>query len=206
MEKHAILSTALLPNLDYMKLLMEADSVLIEAWETYAKQSYRNRYTILGPNGVQSLSLPVKKKQSGSCPIHLVDVSYDEYWPRVHWRALVSAYNSAPFFLYYQDEFEELFMRKHTSLLDFNATMLNLLCSSLGIKVKWEFTKVYKKHYDDKSDYRDLIHPKKDNLYDYYPSYYQVFHAKFPFQANLSALDLLFNMGPESIGVLQTIK
>jgi hypothetical protein len=50
-------------------------------------------------------------------------------------------------------------------------------------------------------DFREVInakHPLADA--DFQPQrYWQVFEGKHGFQANLSILDLLFNMGPESI-------
>ena len=50
-------------------------------------------------------------------------------------------------------------------------------------------------------DFREVInakHPQADS--DFQPQrYWQVFEGKHGFQANLSILDLLFNMGPESI-------
>ncbi len=50
-------------------------------------------------------------------------------------------------------------------------------------------------------DFRDAIdpkHPAPDPYFTPQP-YYQVYSRKHGFQPNLSILDLLFNMGPESI-------
>lgn len=50
-------------------------------------------------------------------------------------------------------------------------------------------------------DYRDAIRPKNpvpDDDFEPRP-YYQVYARKHGFQPNMSILDLLFNMGPESI-------
>mgnify|MGYP004448270763 FL=1 len=55
-------------------------------------------------------------------------------------------------------------------------------------------------------DLRNTLHPKKD-VYEAVPEfearqYYQVAGQKQPFMPNLSILDLLFNVGPESLIVL----
>ena len=56
-------------------------------------------------------------------------------------------------------------------------------------------------------DFRELIHPKRDYREAdkaFFPkSYYQVFDQKLGFLPNLSVIDLLFNMGPESLLVLR---
>ena len=53
---------------------------------------------------------------------------------------------------------------------------------------------------------RDTIHPKKmfpfcDYIFEPKP-YYQVFESRYGFIPDLSILDLLFNMGPESVLIL----
>ena len=59
----------------------------------------------------------------------------------------------------------------------------------------------------DEADFRERIHPKKDFRTedpDFFPQpYYQVFQEKLGFLPNLSIIDLLFNMGPESLLILQ---
>lgn len=205
MDKITVFSTALLPNLDYMSALVQADTVLIESHETYPKQTYRNRYKILGPNGVQNLSVPVSKGLPGSCPIADVHVSYDENWPVLHWRSWFTAYNSAPFFLYFKDDFEAAFQKRYHTLMEMNLVFLHLLMDAFGIKKEIRFTEKFEKEYNGCRDLRYEIHPKKKNLFQIYPTYYQVFQEKFPFQSNLSAIDLLFNQGPEGIKVLKVI-
>ena len=52
-------------------------------------------------------------------------------------------------------------------------------------------------------DYRDIIHPKKQNSIlkdlDMEKPYFQVFAGKYGFQSDLSVMDLLFNEGPQSL-------
>ena len=57
------------------------------------------------------------------------------------------------------------------------------------------------------NDFRERIHPKKDYKEEdpdfIVRPYYQVFQERLGFLPNLSIVDLLFNMGPESLLVLQ---
>ena len=59
----------------------------------------------------------------------------------------------------------------------------------------------------NEDDFRDRIHPKKDFRKEdpefTAQPYYQVFQERLGFLPNLSIVDLLFNMGPESLLVLQ---
>ena len=55
-----LLSTAYLPNIQYFSKLFSYSNVLIEGFDTYQKQSYRNRAVIYGANGKQDLVIPVK--------------------------------------------------------------------------------------------------------------------------------------------------
>ena len=78
----------------------------------------------------------------------------------------------------------------------------------IDIHPQMEGTTAYRTEFaDHEEDYREILHPKKDfQIADptfHAEPYYQVFKEKFCFLPNLSIADLLFNMGPESLLVLQ---
>jgi hypothetical protein len=190
-----ILSTALMPNIDYITAIQQADAVEIEFHETFRKQTYRNRYEIAGPNGRQSLTVPVDKGGKSNCPVSDVRISYDENWPKQHWKSLETAYNSSPFFLYYRDDFESILFKKHEFLIDMNMEFTELILNILEIDNKISYTKKFIKNYGDAIDLRYLISPKEPFLKKEYKPYYQVFAEKNGFMENLSAIDLIFNEG-----------
>ena len=71
-----------------------------------------------------------------------------------------------------------------------------------------ERTDMYKIDFTpDEDDFRERIHPKKDYKEEdpdfIVQPYYQVFQERIGFLPNLSIVDLLFNMGPESLLILQ---
>ncbi len=199
MEKKVILSTALMPNIDYISTIASSDVIEIEAFETYKKQTYRNRYEIAGPNGRQALSVPVNKNGMTNCPVGEVRVSYDNNWLKNHIKSIETAYNSSPFFLYYKDEFFDIFKKKHEFLFEMNKEFLQLILKILEIDKQIHFTTEFKKTYEPEIlDLREKISPKKPRLHKTYTPYYQVFMEKNGFIEDLSVLDLIFNMGPES--------
>ena len=80
--------------------------------EHFVKQSIRNRCEIYGANGKLRLTIPKERKGSSKTIIKEIKISYKEDWQKLHWNAIKSAYNSSPFFEYYQDELEPFFKKK----------------------------------------------------------------------------------------------
>ncbi len=205
--KTAILSSAYLPPIQYFTKLIKYKEVLIEQFDNYNKQTYRNRCQILSPNGPLSLSIPVEK-ESKKVKMKEVKISEHDNWRHQHWNAIESAYNNTPYFLYYQDYFAPFYEKKYTYLLDYNLDLLTLICDLIDIDPNWQLTTEYlETPSKDKDDFRELIHPKIEESID--PNfislpYYQVFRHKYKFCSNLSIIDLLFNMGPESLVLLTT--
>ena len=56
-----LLSTAYLAPVEYYVKLLTYDRILVEQYDHYAKQTYRNRCTIAAPDGPLALSVPTVK-------------------------------------------------------------------------------------------------------------------------------------------------
>ncbi len=204
--KNALFSTAYLPPIEYFVFMLLSDNVLIEAHETYPKQTYRNRCYIYSCNGVESLHIPVIKPMGKYSKTNEVLISYKQHWQRNHWRAICTAYRNAPFFLYYQDFLEPFFRKQTCKLLDFNYYLLNTLLSETGMAKNINFTNYFEKNISDFVDFRISISPKSTNCSMLsiikMPAYQQVFDQKYGFKPNLSIIDLLFNKGPDTLEYL----
>jgi hypothetical protein len=197
-----ILSIALFPPVDYMALLLHHPVVLIEAHESYVKQSYRNRYHVAGPNGLQVLSVPVDKSGQLHCSIQEALLAPGN-WPVVHLRSLDAAYNNSPWYLYFRPEIEEMFMNLPATLWEFNLRALRLCCGMLGYRNRQpKITDSWVSHPDHTLDLRHDFHPKRSSLpFADIPTadpYKQVFDQKHSFLQGLSILDLVFNEGPSA--------
>lgn len=205
--KTVYLSSAYLAPVQYYSKLLRYDRICIEQYDHYEKQSYRNRCVIASPQGELTLSIPVVKP-APKCAMKDVRISDHGNWRRLHWNALEAAYNNTPFFEYYKDDFHPFYERRYEFLADFNEDLFCLVGELIDLHPQWERTSVYKARLDaHEVDLRDSIHPKRDFRTDdpaFSPRpYYQVFESRFGFLPNLSIVDLLFNMGPESLLVLR---
>lgn len=192
-----IFSCLYLAPIEYYSALFRAESAVIEINDNYQKQSYRNRCNILGANGVMPLSIPIEKPATAKCPMKDIRVADHGNWRHLHWNALISAYNSTPFFQYYEEDFRPFYEQRYTFLHDFNEELCQLICRLIGIATPVSFSETYLKEIPIEVDFRETIHPKRISHFVAKP-YYQVFAQKHGFVPNLSIVDLLFNMGKET--------
>jgi hypothetical protein len=194
------------PSIEYFVNILEHKSVSIEAWETYQKQSYRNRCRILTANKVDVLSVPITNP-SGGVLIRDIKMDYSQKWANHHWRAIQSAYGKAPFYEYYGDFFHNVLFKKQGFLFDLNMELLTVCLKLLGLSREIVLTNEYKKEIKKEiTDLRSQIHPKSaDNtLIRKWEPYHQIFGSNFV--NNLSILDLLFCEGTNALSVLQKSK
>ena len=222
-----LLSTTYFGPVQWYQKLHRAEHVWMEQWESFQKQTYRNRCLIATTQGIQALTVPVDRPSTVN---YIKDIRVSDHgnWRHLHWNALKSAYGESPFFDYYQDDIRPFFEQRWDFLLDFNEAIRAKMCELIDIQPKVSLTEEFmvyslqltddyikgREGFASKStvnckpstvnkikDFRETIrpkHPGADPDFEAKP-YYQVYRQKHGFLPNLSILDLLFNMGPESI-------
>lgn len=199
MTTSILLSTAYFPPVSWFAALLKSSNASIEVHETYSKQTYRNRCHILSPNGLQALTAPVVKPFGNRSKTTEVVLAQETVWRRLHWKAMETAYNTSPFFLFYCDQIAKGLFEKQTHLFTMNHSLLLLMLDLLDLTPEVSLTSCFEKEPVDCADLRNRIHPKMQFLHNhFFPVYTQVFSTKHPFMADLSILDLLFNEGPAS--------
>jgi len=197
----ALFATAYFPPLDYCRAMLAYRNIGLEAWESYPRQSYRNRCYIDSPNGHLPLSVPVDHRSQSRTGTVLI--SYRSKWPAEHLQALDTAYGKSPFYESMRAELKLLLQEPPVTLWALNLRILELLRHWL--RADWQFTATRQwQKIKSGPDYRETFHPKHPPHW-LSPAYPQVFDYKYGFRANLSILDLLSNEGPAAYDILRTL-
>lgn len=204
-----LLSTAYFPPVSWMAAAVQSGSIKLEIHETYPKQTFRNRCNIATSSGILSLTVPVKRVNGNHTKTSDIRIDNGERWQMLHWRSIVTAYNKSPYFLYYRDIFEPIFQKKQQSLVELNTEILEGILLSLKIKtIDIQYTTEYEMN-PDYYDLRNSFHPKLNSSQKItysLPRYIQTFEEKYGYMPDLSSIDLLFNLGPDTLPYLSQVR
>lgn len=183
--------------------IAKAITVIFEVCDNFQKQTYRNRCYIYGANGRQLLNIPVLRANSKQ-PTQDVCIDYSEDWQQQHLRSIASAYNSSPFYEFFDRELEILYSSKDKYLLDFNLKCHEFIVEQVQLEQSnCQKTLKFEKEYLEDEDYRFLVDAKSKQEFGF-KAYHQVFSEKYGFLENLSILDLLFMEGGNTLNYLES--
>jgi len=175
---------------DYFQTLIRSQNPIIDLGEHFIKQTYRNRYEIAGPNGIERLIIPLEKGKNQKMAMHEVKISYAENWVNQHKKAIQTAYGNTPYYEYYGPEINSILEKRPEYLVDLSLELLNWSLEELGFREKAkEISKTYIEKGEDVEDFRMSI-----------PSYEKIkfthIHAqRYDLERDLSILDILFHEG-----------
>lgn len=182
--------TAYFPPAHWIKTAADSPAWVLEGAENYQKGGHRNRCYIVGPNGPQTLSVPLAKGKHRAQPIREVRISYEQDWWRAHEQSIRTAYGRAPFFDYYAEELFTVARQRHPTLWELNYALLEkslqLLRAPITLKVAEDFVRPGTQGYAWPADIGNGL-----------TAYQQVFTDRHGFVPGLSILDALFCLGPE---------
>jgi len=201
----AILETNYFPSIEYVEKLLDYEVIYIEAWENYQKHSFRNRCQICSAQGRTTLSVPLEKGKNNNCPIKDVKIAYHSDWQINHIKTLKTAYGKSPYFEHYEEWLNPLLSRQESFLYDLNMIILESIIQLLSLPTVLMETNAYiKKPVFEYVDLRNKHDQKNISKLSPKP-YEQVFSDRLAFVPNLSILDLIFCMGPETTHWLKSI-
>ena len=216
-----IVQSNYIPWKGYFDLIRRADRFILFDDAQYTVRDWRNRNRIKTKDGVHWLSIPVVHESRGQ---RIRDTRIaDRSWQRQHWKTLADAYARAPYFRTYRAAVEDLYGHATSPWLsEINRTFIEAICGWLGIStlICWSSDlelvpgqtarlaeicrQVGATRYlsgPTARDYIDLSVFDEAGVsvafmdYSEYPPYPQLYP---PFDHAVTALDLLFNTGPEA--------
>lgn len=194
------------PVIPFFVLGIHFGRLLIEAHEHYQKGGFRNKTAILTSNGIHNLSVPLEKGKHQQTPIKEVKIDWSENWSRIHWSSIKTAYGKAPYFLHYEELVQKFFRQPPPYLYDFNWSIISSIIDILQLPISIEETHEFVSLKSSPFDFRNTFKPQTLASSEWMAlPYSQVFQDRHGFNGNLSILDLLFCLGPETISYLMQV-
>ncbi len=195
-KKNGVMPLFYWGDLFWLKYLIDNQSIVVFSLvQTYRKQRNFNRTYIIGGNGLDLLTIPVSYE--GMFPeLRVVRISYKEDWRKNHLKKIYYAYKNAAYFDFYWQNIEKLYQSKFEYLWEFNFEVFQFLQSLLNLS---EIRTTLESIPQTAFSYR--IQETPPNII--FPEYFQLFNTKF--RANVSSLDLIMNLGPESKNYIKNI-
>ena len=230
-KRVAIVQSSYIPWKGYFDLIRSVDEFVLYDDMQYTKRDWRSRNRIKTSNGPLWLTVPIDVKGKFDQRICEAQVA-EAGWAEKHWASLRHAYGKAKHFADYRDVVERAYAAcaAEPSLSRINYLLIQLVCELLDIHtpITWSMDYPQREGKTDRllsicqaagadrylsgpaaRDYMDLSVFEQAGVevafadYGGYPEYPQP-HP--PFEHAVSALDLLFNTGPEATRFMKTFE
>lgn len=212
-----------LPWLGYFEKIARADRFVLLDIVQYKKNEFQNRNKIKTGQGWQWLTVPVRYKFPMT--IDQVTINNDINWRNKHWQAILSNYAKTPFFKDYCEPIEALLQAEWQNLTDVNRETIQVIMNAFGISTpvddptEWDLSDDPTgrlvdicKHLNADTylagagghDYMDLEQFDQAGIRVEFQSFTHPTYAQHfgDFEPYMSAIDLLFNVGPKSCDIL----
>jgi hypothetical protein len=218
----AIIQSCYVPWRGFFDLIARCDEYVIFDSVQYAKRHWHNRNRIKTAAGPEWLTIPVLSKGRYEQPIDEVEI--EKPWTDKHWRALELAYRRAPFFEALAPTVRGWYLRadKEKRLTEVNDLFLREIARFLGLGTRivrdtdypgqgakterlleiaraagadYYLSGPSARAYLDEAQFAAAGIEVEWMSYEGYPGYPQL-HGGF--EAAVSVLDLIFNVGPDA--------
>lgn len=218
---------AYLPWLGYFQRIAASDLHITLDHVQFEKNSFVNRNRIRTTDGWCWLTVPVRTRHRfGALPISEIEIDDASRWRAKHWNAIRQNYARAPYFDAHAGFFEDVYRRDWKRLADLCRAITDYLLAAFGIQTLiWQSTWLSPQRSKDElvlelceragadvylsgalgRDYLRTAEFARAGIRVQYQDYQ---HPQYPqwrgdgFEPFMSAVDLLFNCGPNSRDIL----
>jgi hypothetical protein len=217
---------AYLPWLGYFHRIAVSDVHIVLDHVQFEKNSFTNRNKIRTKDGSSWLTVPLRTGgRFGDLAIREIEIANERRWADKHWSSIRLNYSKAKYFRHHADFFEALFSRSWQSLDPLLRETRAYMLGSFGMRTRILLSSELEpsarkselisqlcckvgatsylsgslgRNYLDEGAFRQAgIAVSYQDFH--HPIYKQVYSGFEPF---MSAVDLLFNYGPDSLDVL----
>ncbi len=221
-----ILQPSYLPWLGFFEQMSRSDKFVLLDDVQYTRRDWRNRNRIRVRENWIWLTVPVQQKSRFSQSLLETRIDNSVSWRRKHLETLRQHYCKAPFFEKYFPRCQQVYEKDWTFLFDLCLETINLIKEEMGIetpllrssemKLSGEKTErlvsicreLGATHYLSGESGSDYISQEDFSNQGIELEYQNYEHPVYPqrytgFVPHLSAIDLLFNCGEQSLGILK---
>jgi hypothetical protein len=217
-----------MPWIGLFSKIIQSDCFVVMNNLQYTKDGVIHRNKIRTNTGVGYLTIPIGK-DFRQAPIEVVELPYDQKWKEVHWQTIYRNYKKADFFKDYSEFFENLYQKDFRYLWMMNIEIIRYLLKSFNINVEIVIGSSLNldhnlKHTDMRiacmeklgsktyisgpsgRDYMEIEKMRQVGLNLKFSKFtHPVYKQRYPgFKPNISAIDLLFNMGPQCNQIIKS--
>ncbi len=213
-----------LPYPGFFHKLINSDIFVIQDDIQPSKDTNRNK--IMASTGPTWLTVPIQKNEI-TIPIKELKINNEIKWSKLHWKKISAVYNKSDYFYLYKEYLENIFNHEWKNIFDLNYELIKQVNKWLEIDIKIireselspkgisteRLVNVCKKL--DATTYLSGIGGKNyldETLFvennitlkyqNYSPMNYKQIHS-LKFIPNLSILDMLCNIGPNTLDLIK---
>jgi hypothetical protein len=224
-----ILQPSYLPWLGFFEQMTRSDKFVLLDDVQYTRRDWRNRNKVRVSEGWVWLTVPVQQKSRFAQSLLETRIDNSLSWRRKHLETLRQHYGKAPFFEKYFPRCQQIYEKDWEFLFDLCLETIQFLKEEIGIEtpllrsseMKTSGAKTERlisscrelgaTHYlsgESASDYISEEDFSGQGIGLEYQNYeHPVYPQRYPgFVPHLSAIDLLFNCGEQSLGILKQDK
>lgn len=185
-------------NIQYHQLINKNTNVNFSFNHFFQKGWFNNKTIITGANKNIILSVPLLGGRNQKILLKDVKICYTNPWHLQHIKSIKSCYGNAPFFEYYFPKIEDVIKKKYSFLHELNFASISCIYEILKSNKNF---KLLQENLDTLEGTKSYFRMNELNFAPV--KYNQVFEDKNGFFKNLSILDLVFCVGPNTQKLLK---